>query len=393
MYKSLEIENFRGLRHLELPSLAPITILTGRNNTGKTAVLEALFLHASGPRAAQLFLLTLRPSRMASSVFNIELSKTSNPWETAFYGKDLSNVIRFSASVADAGNLAEHIIVELSHLSQSARQQLSTALQTESAANASTSEAGPGSSYAMRIKIHASRISDQSGTYRLWPDFTQTISPQLGQIIAGPGGLQQAGGLTFSLQPEESANALFDAYFLGIQNRAPTELAQRYTNLRLRRLDQLFLNVMRALEPSLESIEILATPLPTLYFTIGGGPPLPITVMGEGMSAVANFAASILETPNGLVLIDEIENGIHYTALEKVWIQIGHAAKAVGTQVVASTHSYECVRAAYGAFKDDPGFLQLIRMESGDDSPAAIEAVDYDLETLKSALDMNLDVR
>jgi AAA domain, putative AbiEii toxin, Type IV TA system/AAA ATPase domain len=387
VYKSLEIENFRGLRHLELPRLAPITILTGRNNIGKTAVLEALFLHAAGPRAAQLFLLALRPSRLGASI-NIEVSKRSNPWETAFYNKDTHNAIRLSAQLDD-----ENIIVELSNLRQISVQQISSTLETESAVNASTSDARPGLSYAMHIKVNSVSVLGQ--TYQMgFKEFTQTVSAQLGQVFAGPTGLQQASGLNFSLQPEENSDAVADAYFVGPQTRYPqAELAQRYTNLRLRGLDKDFLNALRALEPALESIEILAPTTPTLYFTLRGGPPLPITVMGEGMLAIANYAATIFETPGGLVLIDEVENGIHYSALENVWTQIGRAVKDTGTQVVASTHSYDCVRAAYRAFHDDPDTLQLIRLQSGEDSPAAIEAVDYDLESLKGALDMNLDVR
>jgi hypothetical protein len=327
-------------------------------------------------------------------LLNIEVSARANPWETAFYNKDVHKAIRLIAQLDN-----QNITVELSNPRQSSIQQLSSKRETESAVSASTSEDVPGLSYAMQIKVSSFSGSGQlnggtlSGTFSESTS-TQTVSAQLGQVVAGPTGLQQATGLNFNLQPEGNPEAVANAYFLGAEHRYPqAELAQRYTNLRLRELHEGFLNAMRALEPTIESIEILATTTPSLYFTLHGGPPLPMAVMGEGMSAVANYAATIFETPDGLVLIDEIENGIHYSALEKVWSQIGRAAKDAGTQVVASTHSYECVRAAYGAFHDDPETLQLIRLQSGDKSPAAIEAVDYDLESLKGALDMNLDVR
>jgi hypothetical protein len=334
--------------------------------------------------------MAMRPFRAGASLVNIEVSQQSSPWETAFYNKDIKAPIRLSARLDD-----QNITVEMSTLDQSSSQQISPTLQTESAVKALTAQTGPGLSHAMRIRVD-SVVSNENNTSAplRTGQFVQTISAQLGPVFAGPAGLQQASGLNFNLQPTQGSEVLLDAYFIGAQHRyQPSELAQRYTNLRLRGHDKDFLNALRALEPTLKSIEILATTTPTLYFTLRGRPPLPITIMGEGMTAVASYAATIFETPGRLVLIDEVENGIHYSALEKVWTQIGRAVKATGTQVVASTHSYECVRAAYQAFRSDPDALQLIRLRSREDSPTAIEAVDYDLESLEGALDMNLDLR
>ena len=46
MVQSVSFRNFRGFQHLELPDLAPITLLSGKNNTGKSTVLEGIFLLA-----------------------------------------------------------------------------------------------------------------------------------------------------------------------------------------------------------------------------------------------------------------------------------------------------------------------------------------------------------
>jgi hypothetical protein len=384
VYESLLIENFRGLHHLELSSLAPVTILTGRNNVGKTAVLEALFLHASGPRAALNYLTALRPFRFGSPVVNIELSSQSSPWESAFYNRDVNSTIRLSARLD-----RKLITVELSTPHQSSSQQISRTLPTEIIDSALTSEAAPEFSSAMRIMVE----QELNGSKQKSP-FTQTVSAQIGPVFASPQGVQRASGVSFELKPDNNSGPLVFAHFLNMQNRSPqAQLAQRYSNLRLRGLDKSFSDALRAIEPTLEAIEILAAGNPTLYFTLRGGPPLPIALMGEGMTAVANYAAAIFESSGGLVLIDEFENGIHYSALEKVWTQIRRAVKDTGTQVVASTHSYECVQAAYRAFGSDRDALKLIRLKRGEDSPAAIAALEYDPESLEGALDMDLDLR
>ena len=42
MLQSLEIRNYRNLRHLTIKKLGRVNLLLGKNNTGKTSVLEAI---------------------------------------------------------------------------------------------------------------------------------------------------------------------------------------------------------------------------------------------------------------------------------------------------------------------------------------------------------------
>ena len=44
MIEAVTLENFRLFRHIHLDGLAPITLVGGQNNIGKTSLLEALFL-------------------------------------------------------------------------------------------------------------------------------------------------------------------------------------------------------------------------------------------------------------------------------------------------------------------------------------------------------------
>lgn len=44
IFKEVEINNFRGIKHLFLPNLKQVNLLVGKNNCGKSSVLDALFL-------------------------------------------------------------------------------------------------------------------------------------------------------------------------------------------------------------------------------------------------------------------------------------------------------------------------------------------------------------
>ena len=50
MFRSFTVKNFRCFQDLTIAPLARVNLIAGKNNVGKTALLEALYLH-SGPRA------------------------------------------------------------------------------------------------------------------------------------------------------------------------------------------------------------------------------------------------------------------------------------------------------------------------------------------------------
>ena len=55
MLHSLEIQNYRNLRHLKVETLGRVNLLVGKNNTGKTSVLEAMYLWANYGRFDSIY--------------------------------------------------------------------------------------------------------------------------------------------------------------------------------------------------------------------------------------------------------------------------------------------------------------------------------------------------
>ncbi len=98
---------------------------------------------------------------------------------------------------------------------------------------------------------------------------------------------------------------------------------------------------------------------------------------------------------NGIVLIDEFENSIHYSALIDVWKAVFRSAEEFNCQIFATTHSSECVKAAHIAFsemypeKEDYDF-SFYRLEKFD---GKIVAKHYKREALEGAIDLGLEVR
>ena len=146
----------------------------------------------------------------------------------------------------------------------------------------------------------------------------------------------------------------FPAAILVARSGDVHEDAVRLGKLRRQKRGDLLLNALRIVEPKLRSVEDnSASGWPMIWGDVGLSELVPLPVMGEGMTRIARIVLAVSATPNGVVLIDEIENGLHHSALTDVWQVVEKAASQFGTQVFATTHSLECVQAAHGALSHE----------------------------------------
>ena len=52
MFKRLHLSNFRGFENVEIDQLRQINLITGKNNAGKSTLLEAIFLLGGGGKSS-----------------------------------------------------------------------------------------------------------------------------------------------------------------------------------------------------------------------------------------------------------------------------------------------------------------------------------------------------
>jgi predicted ATPase len=95
----------------------------------------------------------------------------------------------------------------------------------------------------------------------------------------------------------------------------------------------------------------------------GKSQPIPLRSLGDGLRRIFHFAIALQRTRAGdLLLLDEIENGVHYTALPALWTVIIKAARAKGVQVFATTHSWDCVLGFQQASAQESASAHLIKL-------------------------------
>lgn len=89
---------------------------------------------------------------------------------------------------------------------------------------------------------------------------------------------------------------------------------------------------------------------------------------GDGLNRVFCLALSIINAKDGLLLIDEFENGMHHTVQYDVWRVLFRLAKSLNVQVFATSHSWDAVEAFQKAAAEDPEEGVLIRLSRMGDS-------------------------
>jgi AAA15 family ATPase/GTPase len=103
--------------------------------------------------------------------------------------------------------------------------------------------------------------------------------------------------------------------------------------------------------------------------------------MGDGMNRLLGITLALATARDGILLVDEIENGIHYSVQVDVWRAILHAAESLNVQVFATTHSWDCIRAFAAAASEFPNVYGMLhRLEpSGDGNIATVGIGEEDL--------------
>lgn len=117
-----------------------------------------------------------------------------------------------------------------------------------------------------------------------------------------------------------------------------------------------------------------------------------INEFGDGLKHYISIICAVFACENGQLFIDEIDNGIHYTQLEKLWEIIFTISKEVNCQVFATTHSKEMIN-AYAKVSQKLEDNDISFIELGKNKNNEIKANVYDKEMFLYELNQNHEVR
>jgi hypothetical protein len=347
MYSSFIAQHFRGFKELRIDGFQRVNLITGRNNVGKTSLLEALFLHSGAANVSLPFTIeALRGVTQFQGALEEALSGLFNEFDVRppirLEGKDQLGIKR---------------TCEL---------RLVRTATTIASGEAPTAPVETG--HAIEIKFF-----DPS---RPEPVFTRAVLDK-GQLRLDPAPIPP----------------FYKGYFVSPRSLDHKSGAERFSELvKTVGEEDEFVRALRVLEPGVKAVRLLSHGgISMIHLDLGLKRFLPLAYTGEGMVRLADVLVAIASSKDGVLLIDEFENGVHYSVLGKMWEATAEFAERFNTQVFATTHSLECIRAAHETFAHREYVFRLFRLQREPDR--SISSKMFTKEAIEAALKTELELR
>lgn len=308
MIESFYVHNYKCLDSLVLDNLKLINVIAGKNDVGKTSILEALFLFFDRNSTD----IGLKP--LSWRGVNQFAPNPKEFWAPIFKNFNINNPIEIRLTMEDGTK--KELILEIvdNHANK--------IIEINKLENT------PNDNYALHV------------TFKIDEEIKQKA------LINISGGAVQR--LVENPENESVKDTLKEskAVFLGAFQRSNLkEDIDRFGQITLNNSQQKVVEYLGIIEPRIKSIETVSVGgIPMVYADLGFGRKIPLNYLGGGVVRLFSFITTILFDKNACIFIDEFENGFHYSILSKIFESVIQLAKDQGSQLFISTHSYECLK-------------------------------------------------
>ncbi|MBF0262093.1 MAG: AAA family ATPase [Magnetococcales bacterium] len=343
LFDSLEIRQFRAFDYIKIEQLGHINLFLGKNNVGKSTLLEALSLHANlgSPQTIQWIL------DGRDEPGEVRHGNTVDPtvW-SLFHDHPALERIKESIQIGRAGAPDSALSLSIAWLRKVDEMDVSGGF-------------GDGSGYGGGVQPGHQYV--EVGP----PDVTDGDGPIPSLVV-------KYGSMRRTLRLDEAYDDLCRRW--NLQTRSHRDIATPCVHVGPGGLDDAVMRIlweqvvltdakqdvidaMRIIAPETEDFALLHLHerVSSLRLRVKGRQdPVPIKTMGDGMNRLFGLGMALACAKDGILLVDEIENGIHWSVLPDVWKFVVKVAKRLNVQVFATTHSNDCLKAFQMGTKGDP---------------------------------------
>lgn len=345
MIRNLTIDGFRGFEHFEMRDFGRVNLLVGTNNSGKTSVLEAIQILMTG--------------------------HIRSIWEA---------LSRRGERLADEPERRTRTAGDVCHLFRGHAIQVGSEFQLRGANDATVGR--------LSATIQERSLDDDSrpALFEEEEDYAGSFS----LLLKGDGfvkvdeklPLTRRGGLPFDLlrrPPRNQDDAKLSARFISTASMSPDEIVSLYEDVVLTPEEDLVIQALKTVEPTIE--RIASTSKDSRYYRgypgerggivvkcAGVDQRIPIGSLGDGIWRILGLALALVHAENGVLLVDEIDTGLHFTVMSDMWKLVSETAKRLNVQVFATTHSRDAV----------DSLAAISRADSNGDNGVTIQRLERD---------------
>ena len=355
-FKNIEIKNFRGIDHLKIEDCSRVNMFLGQNNSGKSTVLEVI--------------------RLLTGMNNPEMPQNINRFRTRnFYSgfKDLYYLFHNMDLKTSPRILSEQV----DGIKRDLRLTM-TYVFDEKAAVQSNGQNGilpiSETKTFFNTLLMDFDILSAEGTKHYQSSLT--VNPE---------------GVAINKKPTEDYLEKLSTVYL-TADLWGINLASELTELFKRRQKGAVLESLKHFDNRIADVDILQD---DIYIDFEGIPEkLPIRMTGDGLRRYLNIVAASANPMTNIILIDEIDNGLHYSAYKKLWEAIFALATTTNKQVFVTTHSKETLCSLNEMLGEKPDYQKELRLYTIEKTlKKGLQAYKYTYEGLSGACENDIEIR
>lgn len=306
MISNINIQRLRGISECTVNNLGRINLFVGHNNCGKSTFLEAIFLLTGGTLPINY--------QKINDLRNCRL-RNGEDFRYNFYAEHIDEPITISAD------------------SNKGHQKLDIAYteQVQDVIEVSDSESINSELpklYGIDFRFSTNGNSPIVTTMRFRNDKPGEI--QLSVLDNHPGLVS-----AWLISPAEPYSNVEEYFAKAVENKQ----------------EGIITEVLKRIEPSIHDISVAGS---RILVDVGFDKRIPIQLMGDGLKKILSVIVNMSMAKDGILLIDEIDNGLHFSSMPILWKAIVESAQRYNVQVFATTHNIESIRSLNDVLEEYP---------------------------------------
>jgi hypothetical protein len=370
LLNNLEIRQFRRFENLSVEKLGRVNLFVGKNNVGKTTLLEALNLYANiGSPGVMLDILGARDNLTDHNLHgrNARVSQGPAIWSLFNGTKELARIDQ-AIQIGPISKPDSTLSIAIEWFTEKMGADGRTALEPTTLTEDSTiTELVP----ALVIRIAGARRA-----FRLDRSFKNYAR-------------------RWQFQPQAFLDLATRCTFVGPNGLSAAQLERMWNIVALTPLEEDVTDALRLIVPTVEDFALLrrdgGREMSVRIKPDKESLPQALRCMGDGMNRLFGLGLAMVTSGDGILLVDEIENGIHYSVLPSLWRFVARLAHRLNVQVFATSHSLDCIKAFHevtSADKSIEGVLARLEVREGE-----LRAAVFDEAKLDRFLGEDIEIR
>ena len=369
MLRDLRISGFRGFREFAMSGLGRVNLLVGTNNCGKTSVLEAIHLLSVPGSSVPLWQTQDRRGELVESAGRqIDLAHIVHGHEIrAGRGFMVAGTTEDGRQVLDASFAVPDMKIKELY---------------------DDDEDDEVSSTPVLLDPLMLRFEWRTGSSQAEGSLPITLRLPVTRY----GGLHDNPAFTFN--GRSVAKARSPVMFVTTEGLTRESVVVMFEQVVLTPDENTVLRALHTIDSGIERIASIGTQRRNRRGARGGlammvaGQRIPIGTMGDGIWRLLGIALALVQARGGVLLVDEIDTGLHYSVLVDMWRLVFETARSLDVQVFATTHSRDCHEALAAVAEPGRNEISLQRIERG-----KVEAIAFSEAEIRQAAERGLEVR